>query len=123
MVNEIKNLQDFTQAVNDKVGLVVIDFYGDWCPPCKMIAPKFAKLAEKYPTVGFYKLNSDTPDVGKIVAACEVSALPTFCFFVNGKYITRVVGANDVQLENAIIEIIKNNNNENNVNIHDNQTI
>ncbi|XWV25957.1 thioredoxin-like protein [Tupanvirus soda lake] len=115
MVTEIKNLQDFTQAVNEKTGIVVIDFYGDWCPPCKMIAPKFAKLAEKYPNVSFYKLNSDAPDVGKIVSACEVSALPTFCFFIDGKYITRVVGANDVQLENVIIETM--NKKENNANL------
>jgi thioredoxin 1 len=103
MVNEIKNLQDFTQAVgNNETGLVVIDFYGQWCPPCKMIAPKFVKISEKYPNVGFYKLDVDIPDVNKIVEACAISSLPTFCFFDKGVYLTRIIGADDIQIENII---------------------
>ena len=100
MVKEIKNLQDFAQAVgNTETGLVIIDFYGQWCPPCKMIAPKYVTLSEKYPDVGFYKLDVDLPDVRQIATTCEIRSLPTFCFFRGGIYFTRMIGANDVQLE------------------------
>jgi thioredoxin 1 len=103
MVKEIKNLQEFAEAIgNNESGLVVIDFYGQWCPPCKLISPKFVKMSEKYPTVGFYKLDVDVPDVSSVVAACVITSLPTFCFFNKGISIDRMIGSNDVQLENMI---------------------
>lgn len=111
MVKEIQNIDDFKSAISSgKTGLVVIDFYADWCGPCKMIAPKYAKLAEKYPNIGFYKLNSDKNETAKICEICEISALPTFCFFKGGKYLTKMVGANDSNLENIIIQNLPKNN-------------
>lgn len=104
MIKEIKNLDDFSDAISkEKTGLIVIDFYTDWCGPCKMIAPKYAKLAEKYPNVTFYKLNAGDQNMEVIINACEISGLPTFCFFKNGTYINRLVGANDTQLENILL--------------------
>ena len=106
MVNEIKNLQDFTEALgDDKTGIVVIDFFGDWCPPCKMIAPFYAQLAEKYPNIAFHKINCDNPNVKDIVDTCEIRSLPTFCFFSGGIYIDRVIGANKQTLEDIIKQL------------------
>ena len=107
MVKELKNLVDFADAVgNEKTGLVVVDFFADWCGPCKMIAPKFAKLSEKYPTVGFYKINSDNKDMIEVTKACQITSLPTFCFFNGGKYTTNMTGANDKELEKLIVQYI-----------------
>ena len=110
MVQEIKNLEDFTKAIGDKnTGFVVIDFYADWCGPCKMIAPKFAKMAVKYPSVAFYKLNSDTEQTADIVSACQVNALPTFCLFSGGQFVTKMTGANDAELEEMIVSNMSKN--------------
>lgn len=109
MVQEIKNLEDFTTAVgNEDTGLVVIDFYADWCGPCKMIAPVYAKLGDKYPNVGFYKINSDRESTNKISAACEVNSLPTFCFFKGGKYLTKTMGANEAKINELIVQNLEN---------------
>jgi thioredoxin 1 len=111
MVQEIKNLDDFTSSVgNENTGLIVIDFYADWCGPCKMIAPKYAKLAEKYQNVQFYKLNSDNGDTANVVTACEITSLPTFCFFKGGKYVTKLIGANDAKLEKILMDNLPKNN-------------
>lgn len=108
MIIEIKNLQDFTQAIgNENTELIIIDFYSEWCSPCKIIAPKFVKLSEKYPNVGFYKLNTDEQEICEIVDVCEITSLPTFCFFNKGKYITKTIGANDAQLENVLLYNLK----------------
>ncbi|KUI69486.1 Thioredoxin-like protein [Cytospora mali] len=65
---------------------VVVDFYADWCPPCRAIAPIFSKLADKYAIEGhlaFAKINVD--HVHDVSVRYGVSAMPTFMFFENGK--------------------------------------
>ncbi|AYV85459.1 MAG: thioredoxin-like protein [Satyrvirus sp.] len=105
MVKEIKNISDFSLAIGNKdTGVVIIDFYATWCGPCKVIAPKFAEMEEKYPNVSFYKLNADTEETAEISSACDIRGLPTFCFFVGGIFETKMAGANIVQLEKMLLE-------------------
>jgi thioredoxin len=64
---------------------VVVDFYADWCPPCRVIAPVFSELADKHSLSGhlaFAKVNVD--HVNNVAAKYGVSAMPTFVFFQNG---------------------------------------
>ncbi|KAK4142465.1 thioredoxin-like protein [Dichotomopilus funicola] len=65
---------------------VVVDFYADWCPPCRAIAPVFSDLADKHSAEGqlaFAKVNVD--HVHDIAIRYGVSAMPTFVFFEGGK--------------------------------------
>lgn len=65
---------------------VVVDFYADWCPPCRSIAPIFSKLADKHALKGhlaFAKVNVD--HVNDVAGRYGVSAMPTFVFFEGGK--------------------------------------
>lgn len=104
-IEEIKTIDQFTSTIgNNDTGLVVVDFFADWCGPCKRIAPAFAKLAEKYQNVGFYKINTDNLDIAKVVEICDIKSLPTFCLFRGGKYITRMLGSNDKDLEKMIVQ-------------------
>lgn len=103
MIQELNSLDDFNNAVgNTNTGLVVIDFYGKWCAPCKAIAPKFAFLSEKYKNVGFYSIDSGQSSMEQIVTACEINVLPTFCFFKNGRFMFKMEGADAAKLENLI---------------------
>jgi thioredoxin 1 len=64
---------------------VVVDFYADWCPPCRTIAPIFSKLADQHSSNGhlaFAKVNVD--HVNNVAGRFGVSAMPTFVFFQNG---------------------------------------
>lgn len=99
MVKEITTIEEFKAAIeSDK--LVIIDFYANWCGPCKKFSPTFAKLSEEFETSDFYKINVD--DLEQVAQTCDVSSLPSFCLFKNGKYITKTVGAAETQLRNAI---------------------
>jgi thioredoxin 1 len=67
---------------------VAVDFYADWCPPCKQIAPIFARLATQHAVPGqlaFAKVNVDhAQDVAR---AYRITAMPTFLFFKDGKQV------------------------------------
>jgi len=65
---------------------VVVDFYADWCPPCRAIAPVFSELADKHASKGnlaFAKVNVD--HVNDVAGRYAVSAMPTFVFFRDGE--------------------------------------
>ncbi|XP_041042272.1 thioredoxin-like [Carcharodon carcharias] len=104
MVCHIENLADF-QAKLKEAGdkLVLIDFFADWCGPCKQIAPKFEALSKQHTNVIFYKVNVEEAE--DVATECQISAMPTFHFYKNGKKVTEVVGANVDQLEKNIKEL------------------
>ncbi|KAK5630377.1 hypothetical protein RRF57_006092 [Xylaria bambusicola] len=84
---------------------VAIDFYADWCPPCRAIAPTFSQLAEDYGSVpaklAFAKVNVD--HVKDVAAEFGVTAMPTFMFFRDGKTLGESVrGANKPALETVV---------------------
>lgn len=67
---------------------VTVDFYADWCPPCKQIAPIYQNLAAKHSVPGvlaFAKVNVD--HVQDVAARYGVTAMPTFMFFKEGKQV------------------------------------
>jgi thioredoxin len=71
---------------------VVVDFYADWCGPCKMVSPVLEKLSEEY--VGkakFVKINTD--DNQELAAQFGIMSIPTVMFFSKGKVEDIVVGA------------------------------
>lgn len=75
--------------------LVVVDFFAEWCGPCKQLAPKLDALAEKAGgKVLFYKIDVDQSR--ELAAEKEVSSMPTILFYRNGELVNKVVGA-DVQ--------------------------
>lgn len=83
-------------------GLVVIDFYADWCGPCRFIAPKVEEFSKEVPSVHFGKINVDTI---KHKEVSTIQAMPTFRLYKNGKQVAEVVGA-DI---NGLIAAVKKN--------------
>lgn len=64
----------------------VVDFYADWCPPCRTIAPFFSKLADQYAIKGHFALAKVNVDhVHDVAARYGISAMPTFVFFEGTK--------------------------------------
>lgn len=73
---------------------VVVDFYADWCPPCRAIAPVFSRLADTHARGGhlaFAKVNVD--HVHDVAARYGIAAMPTFVFFEGGKPAPVLVGS------------------------------
>lgn len=84
--------RDFEEQVLNTEGKVMVEFWGSWCPPCKMMSPLLDKLEKEYQgKVKICKLNIDknreTPP------KFDVIGVPTFILFINGKETKRLVAA------------------------------
>ncbi len=81
--------QNFSNKV--KSGIVLVDFWAEWCMPCKMMIPVLNELAEEVDgSVSIAKLNVD--EQKKTAAGFKVRSIPTMILFRNGKEIHRFVG-------------------------------
>jgi thioredoxin 1 len=81
----------FDQDVLGSSGAVLVDFYADWCGPCKMMAPVVDQIAAEYDgrlTVG--KLDVD--DAQSIVMRYGIMGVPTLGYFREGRLVDRLVG-------------------------------
>jgi thioredoxin 1 len=89
---DIKILTDDTYADAVASGTVVVDFYADWCGPCKRMAPVFTEVAGEYEgKVTFAKLNVDESQ--ETAHANQVMSIPTLIFLKDGEVKDRVAGA------------------------------
>ncbi|XP_046980956.1 thioredoxin-T-like [Schistocerca americana] len=103
MVHIITGEDDLKARLADAgSNLVVIDFFADWCGPCKAIAPKFEELSQKYPDVVFLKVNVD--DNESIAVTYDVKAMPTFVFIKDGKTLDSFAGANVDKLTQLLVQ-------------------
>ncbi|KID82282.1 Thioredoxin-like protein [Metarhizium guizhouense ARSEF 977] len=90
-VSKISELPELESLLSSTT-YVVVDFYADWCPPCRAIAPQFSKLADEYASKGqlaFAKVNVD--HCKGAAKHYNVTAMPTFLFFKNGERTSVVV--------------------------------
>ena len=71
---------------------VVLDFWAEWCPPCRALAPTFEELARQYAgRVRFLKLNVD--ENAQVPQRFGIKGIPTLVFFDGGREVERIVGA------------------------------
>jgi len=78
---EIHSVEEFEDLLHMQ-SRVIVDFYATWCGPCKMIAPKFAKLAAAHSSIAFAKANIST--LPELADQYEITAVPTFVGFEDG---------------------------------------
>lgn len=81
---------------------VLVDFYADWCGPCKMLAPVVEEIANESEQYRVCKLNGD--DAPDIAARYGVMSIPTLIVFKNGEAAGRTVG---VQSKQTILNMLK----------------
>lgn len=96
---------DFDAKVLKADRPVIVDFWGDWCPPCRAIAPLYERMSGEYAgKMGFAKLDIDrhplTPN------RFGVLGFPTFLVFQGGKEVERVIGFNPSGLRRAIERVL-----------------
>lgn len=99
-----QNFQD--EVLNEKIKLVIVDFYADWCGPCQMLGPIIEELAQEYgDKVKVGKLNVD--DNNEIASNYSVTSIPLILFFKNGEMVEKKLGFQSKDaLEEAIEEHI-----------------
>ncbi|MBI5698360.1 MAG: thioredoxin [Thaumarchaeota archaeon] len=72
-------------------GLVLVDFWAEWCGPCKMMHPIFERMSKKYRHIQFARVNVDQNQ--DISMKFGVQAIPTFIMFKDGQPVDRMMGA------------------------------
>lgn len=97
------NKDQFKQEVLDQKGLVFVDFYAEWCGPCKVTEPIIHELSEEMKDVKFIQVNVD--ENPELASQYSVFSIPTFIMFKNGKTVSQTVGA--MGKETFIAEINK----------------
>lgn len=87
-----------------KGGILFLDFWAPWCPPCRAFGPVFEAAAEKHPDITFAKVNSD--EQPGLSAAFEVRAIPTLAVFRDGILLSCEAGALPAaSLENIVTQV------------------
>jgi len=84
------NDTNFTQIITADIPTLV-DFWADWCGPCKMMHPVFESLSKKYPKVRFARVNVDQNQ--NIAMRFAVQSIPMFIMFKSGQIVDKMVGA------------------------------
>jgi len=70
---------------------VMVDFWAEWCGPCKMLAPTVQEIAGEYAgRLKVFKLNTD--DNQEIASRYQIMGIPTLMFFKEGKAVDKIVG-------------------------------
>ena len=82
--------QNFNQEINNN-NLLLVDFWAEWCGPCKSMHPIFTRMAKKYKKIRFARVNVD--DAQDIAMKYGVQSIPTFIMFKNAEIVNRMVGA------------------------------
>lgn len=81
---------EFINEVKD--GLVLVDFYADWCGPCKMLSPVLEQINKENDDIKVVKVNID--DSRRIASYYQIQSIPTLVLLRDGEFINRIIGFN-----------------------------
>lgn len=90
MVSVNLNKENFEKEVSNSEKPVVIDFWADWCAPCKMMGPVFEELSEEMQELKFAKVNVD--EESELAGQFSIQGIPTISVVKQGKEIDRFSG-------------------------------
>lgn len=93
------NAENFDSLVLESKGTILVDFWADWCGPCRMLAPVLDSVADEIEIV---KVNVD--DLPQLAVAFQVVSIPTIIVFRDGKPVNKSIGVVDRE---TLLELAK----------------
>ncbi|XVF65966.1 hypothetical protein PTKIN_Ptkin09bG0293300 [Pterospermum kingtungense] len=106
-VHPVTSQEDWHQKLSEasRDGKIVIaNFSAAWCGPCRMLAPFYSELSEKYPSLMF--LMVDVDELSEFSTSWDIKATPTFFFLKDGQQIDKLVGANKPELQKKVNAVV-----------------
>ncbi|MDG6990315.1 MAG: thioredoxin [Nitrososphaerota archaeon] len=90
------NTADFERAVLKSQSPTVVDFYADWCGPCRMVSPVIESLSQQYAgKVNFAKVDTDANQ--SLAMRYNILSIPTVMIFKGGRMVDKIIGAMPAQ--------------------------
>jgi len=102
MVEQITQQQ--FNSVLQKNTMVVVDYFAEWCGPCKMMHSIYEEAANKYSNIKFVRVDVD--DNLDLAASQNIQVVPTFVAYKNGQEVARTTGYNPPEQFNNFIETL-----------------
>lgn len=108
---KIHHLEEYTTAENDEAKLesiiagnakVIVDFFAEWCGPCKALGAKLETVAKKNTDIVIVKVNVEK--FNALATKNDISSIPVMIFYKDGKKVDRVTGGVDLKTLNAAIK-------------------
>ena len=105
MATSKMTMDQLESAITDNE-IVVIDFWADWCGPCKMFGPVYENVSEKHPDISFTKCN--TEEEPELAAHFGIRSIPTLAVFRDQILLYKQAGAlPEAALEDLIAQVKK----------------
>lgn len=94
--------ENFENEVNRSDKTVLLDFYADWCGPCRMVSPVVEQIADEQPEIKVCKINID--EQPELAARFDVMSIPALFVIKNGEVVNQSLGAKP---KAQILEMLK----------------
>lgn len=96
----LKEEKEFEDLI--KEGLVLVDYYADWCGPCQMLTPVLEELSKKNETLKIVKINVD--EFQQLAVQNKVLSIPAIKIYKDGKLVNQTVGYQELEDLEALLK-------------------